>query len=214
MNDAKWILFDVGGVLELVDDDTWQEQWWQRWCVRSGLPRTEFDARVEGAELPAIDVTVGTQNEFWDRLATALELGETDRVTMRADFWDAYCGTGNTELIAYARSLRGRASTAILSNSVDGAREEEERRFGFSAVFDPICYSHEQGVNKPEPQAYLRALERLGAAPEQVFFIDDNTAPIEGAAVVGIRGILHRDNAATIAAIEEFLVERSPTARS
>jgi FMN phosphatase YigB (HAD superfamily) len=214
VNDARWVLFDIGGVLELVDDDTWQEQWRRRWCSRTGLPLAEFDARINAAELPAIDVTTGTEGEFWDRLAAVLELGETDRVAMRADFWDAYCGTGNAELIEYARSLHGRACTAILSNSVDGAREEEERRFGFSEIFDPICYSHEQGVNKPGPQAYLRALERLEAEPEHVFFIDDRSVSIEGAAAVGIRGILHRDNAATIAAIEDFLADSSPTARS
>lgn len=214
MNDARWILFDIGGVLELVDDDAWQEQWWQRWCVRTGLTRAAFDARVEAAELPAIDLTSGTESEFWDRLAAALDLDESARTAIRADFWDAYCGAGNTELIEYARALRGRAGTAILSNSVDGAREEEERRFGFSEIFDPICYSHEQGVNKPEPQAYLRALARLDAAPERVFFIDDHAASIDGAAAVGIRGILHRDNAATIAAIEDFLADSTPTARS
>lgn len=140
MTGARWVLFDIGGVLELVDD-TWQKQWWHRWSGR----------------------------------------------------------------IEYARSLRGRARTAILSNSADGAREEEERRFRLSEIFDPICYSHEQGVNKPDPQAYLRALERLGAVPDEVFFIDDRTESIAGAAVVGIRGIRHRTNAETIAAIETFL---------
>ncbi|KJQ53478.1 HAD family hydrolase [Microbacterium sp. SA39] len=205
MTDAKWILFDIGGVLEVVDDDTWQEQWRQRWRERSGLETEDFDARVSAANLPPIDVTSGTEAEFWNRLSTALELDTEQRGAMRADFWDAYCGTGNTELIEYARSLRDRAGLAILSNSADGAREEEERRFGFSEIFDPICYSHEQGVNKPDPRAYLRALERLGAAPEDVFFIDDHAVSIAGAADVGIRGILHRDNAETIAAIEAFL---------
>ncbi|WP_417554408.1 HAD family hydrolase [Microbacterium sp.] len=124
---------------------------------------------------------------------------------MRADFWDAYCGTGNTELIDYARSLKSRVGLAILSNSAAGAREEEERRYGFSKIFDPICYSHEQGVNKPDPQAYLAALRRLDADPADVLFIDDHQVSIDGAAAVGIRGILHRDNATTIAAIERFL---------
>ncbi|MHC9043592.1 HAD family hydrolase [Microbacterium saperdae] len=205
MPGKKWVLFDIGGVLELVDDDAWQEEWWQRWCAVSGLERETFDARVEAAELPAIDLTVGTEAAFWNGLAAAIGLDEAQRTAMRADFWDAYCGTGNTELIEYARALRPRAGTAILSNSADGAREEEERRFGFSAVFDPICYSHEQGVNKPDPQAYLRALQRLGADPADVLFIDDHQSAVDGAHAVGIRAILHRDNATTIAAIEEFL---------
>ncbi|WP_136054897.1 HAD-IA family hydrolase [Microbacterium sp. K24] len=205
MADATWVLFDIGGVLEVVDDDTWQEKWWQRWADRTGFSRDEVDARVDGADLPRIDVTSGSAQEFWSRLASALDLDPDQLGAMRADFWDEYCGTGNTELIAYARSLRPRARTAILSNSADGAREEEERRFGFSEIFDPICYSHEQGVNKPDPRAYLLALQRLGAEPADVFFIDDHAEAIAGAAAVGIRGIRHRDNAETIAAIEDFL---------
>ena len=205
MADAKWVLFDIGGVIEVVDDDTWQEQWWQRWSDRAGLSRAEVEARVADADLPRIDLTTGRAEEFWSGIASALDLDREQLDALRADFWDEYCGTGNTELIEYARSLRGRARTAILSNSADGAREEEERRFGFSEIFDPICYSHEQGVNKPEPEAYLRALERLEASPQDVFFIDDHSEAIAGAAAIGIRGIRHRDNAETIAAIEAFL---------
>ncbi|WP_460785176.1 HAD family hydrolase [Microbacterium tumbae] len=205
MATKKWILFDIGGVLEIVDDDTWQELWWDRWSANAGLGRAEFEARVAAADLPAIDVTSGTGPEFWRRLGEAVGFDAAQRAEMQTDFWHAYCGTANTELLDYARSLRGRAGLAILSNSADGAREEEERRFGFSAVFDPICYSHEQGVNKPDPLSYLRALERMGAAPADVLFVDDHQGAVDGAAAVGIRGILQGDNARTIAAIEEFL---------
>lgn len=205
MPTTPWILFDIGGVLEVVDDDTWQEQWWERVQEVSGLPRGAVDARVAAADLPSIDVTVGTEDVFWAGLASALDLDDSQRDAVRTDFWDAYCGTANDEMIAYARSLRGRARTAILSNSADGAREEEERRFGFASIFDPICYSHELGVAKPEPQVYRLALQALGAEPEDVFFIDDHRFAIDGAAAVGIRGVVHRDNASTIAAIEGFL---------
>lgn len=212
MTDARWVLFDIGGVLEVVDDDTWQQQWWQRWSDRAGLARAEVDARVAAADLPRIDVTTGRAEEFWSGIASALDL-DTDQVrAMRADFWDAYCGTGNTDLIEYARSIRGRARLAILSNSADGARDEEERRFGLSEIFDPICYSHELGANKPDAQAYLLTLDQLHAAPGDVFFIDDHAEALAGAAAVGIHGILHRDNAETIAAIERFL--SAPVARA
>ena len=205
MPKKPWILFDIGGVLEVVDDDTWQEQWWERVRAASGLAQHDLDARVAAADLPRIDLTVGTEGAFWAGLARALDLDDEQRIALRTDFWDAYCGSGNHELIEYARSLRGRAGTAILSNSADGARDEEERRFGFASVFDPICYSHELGVAKPEPQAYLRTLRELDAHAADVLFIDDHQAAIDGAAAVGIRGILHRSNATTIAAIESFL---------
>jgi FMN phosphatase YigB (HAD superfamily) len=207
MPTTKWILFDIGGVLEVVDDDSWQQEWWERWRAVSGLERAAFEARLQDADLPSIDVTVGTEAAFWAAVGTALDLDDPQRVAMRADFWDAYCGTGNIELIEYARTLQTRAGTAILSNSADGAREEEERRFGFSEVFDPICYSHEQGVNKPDREAYLRALHRIGAQPSDVLFIDDHQVSVDGAEAVGIRAVRHLDNARTIAAIEEFLAD-------
>ncbi len=102
-------------------------------------------------------------------------------------------------------SLRSRAEVAILSNSVDGARCEEDRRFGFSAVFDPILYSHETGLLKPEPEAYENALDRIGAEPQNVFFIDDHKICAEGARAVGMTSIVHRDNDSTIAAVENYL---------
>lgn len=208
MPDKTWILFDIGGVLEVVDDDTWQDAWWRRWREQAGAPDAEIDELVVSGRLPSIDVVSGRADEFWQVLGDRLALNRADRAAMRADFWDAYCGVGNFELIEYSRSLRGRASLAILSNSADGAREEEERRFGFSEIFDPICYSHEQGVNKPDERAYTLALERMQADPEDVFFVDDRPHSIAGAAAVGIRGVVHTDNATTIAAIEEFLAGR------
>lgn len=208
-----WILFDIGGVLELVDDDTWQDAWWRRWSSRTGLSREELDARVASAPLPPIDVTTGRGDEFWTVLTRTLGLDAEAAAAMRADFWDAYCGTANTELLDYARSLQGRAGVAILSNSADGAREEEERRYHLSEIFRPICYSHELGVNKPDPQAYRLTLQHLDAQPEDVFFVDDHAIALAGAAEVGIRGILHRDNAETIDAIETFLAGGAPATR-
>lgn len=143
--------------------------------------------------------------EYWEGFARVLGFTSAQIAIVKEELWDAYCGDANTELIEFARSLRARADVAILSNSWDGAREEEERRYGFFSVFDPICYSHEIGANKPDPEAYAAALAAMGAEPADVFFIDDRRQQIDGAALVGIRGIVHADNATTIAAVEDFL---------
>lgn len=201
----RWILYDLGGVLEQVDDDRWPQELRRRWAARSGLTEEALRARLEGADLPDMSLRTGVAEEYWQELGAALGASPTQLRTMRAEFWDAYCGVANTELLEHARSLRGRAGLAILSNSGDGAREEEERRFGLSSVFDPICYSHEQGVAKPDPGAYLTALDRMGASPEQVLFVDDNVGPVRGAEACGIRAERHVGNGTTIAAIERFL---------
>lgn len=205
MECRKWILFDIGGVLEIVDDDTWQQTFRRRWQERSGFPPDEYRARLLAADLPDISRNENIQTDYWAKIGRALEMEPSVAEDMRADMWDEYCGSLNVELMEYARGLPRKVGVAILSNSVDGAREEEERRYSFSHLFAPIIYSHEIGVAKPEPAAYRSALQAMNAEPDQVFFIDDHSAAVEGAAAVGIRGTRHVDNASTIEKIENFL---------
>ncbi|WP_240689983.1 HAD-IA family hydrolase [Brevibacterium sp. S111] len=205
MDLRRWVLFDIGGVLEVVDDDTVRPQFQRRWQERSGFSVEEYRARLRAADLPVIDRRADTRTEYWSKVGRALEMDSDLAEAMQADMWDEYCGRLNTELFDYADSLRSRAGVAILSNSVDGARCEEERRFGFSAVFDPILYSHETGLLKPEPEAYENALERMGAEPQDVLFIDDHDICAEGARAVGMNATVHRGNASTIETIEQFL---------
>ncbi|WP_029145060.1 HAD-IA family hydrolase [Microbacterium luticocti] len=205
MTTKPWILFDIGGVFALADDGQWQPRFSARLRERAGLDLDAFAERVDAADLPRLDLEQGVQSEYWRRLGDALGFDAATRDEVRTEFWDAYCGTANADLIAYARSLPAHIGRAALSNSVDGAREEEERRFGLSGVVDPIVYSHEIGVAKPDAAAYTAALSQMGARADDVLFIDDHRVSLDGAADLGIRGHLHTDNATTIATIEDFL---------
>lgn len=203
----KWILYDIGGVIELVDDHSWPAELRLKWAARAGVLPEEYDAKLAAADLPDTTVNSGVLDQHWRSVAEALTLDDAAIEAMRAELWDAYCGEENFELLEHARSLRGRCGLAILANSGDGAREEEERRFGLSEIFAPICYSHEQGVLKPDAFAFELALERMGTTADQVLFIDDNSPNIEAAAALGIGAVLHEANPTTIDAIERFLEE-------
>lgn len=205
MECKKWILFDIGGVLEVVDDDAWPQKFQRRWQARLGFDPEEYKERIDRAALPFIDLSPQTESAYWEGVGRALDMDQATVAEMRAEMWDQYCGILNVELMDFARGLHPNARVAILSNSVDGAREEEERRYAFSRVFAPIIYSHEIGVAKPEAAAYRSALQAMDAEPDQVFFIDDHSEAVAGAAAVGIRGTLHVGNAATIEKIEDFL---------
>ncbi len=204
---VRWLLLDVGGVLEQVDDAAWPGQFRTRWAAAFGMTDEEFSARLSNADLPDAARRTGVDDEYWGTIGAALGASAEVLASMRADFWDAYCGTLNQPLFDFLAGLRGQVGLAILSNSGDGAREEEERRFGFSAVFDPISYSHEIGVTKPEPEAFRIVLDRLDAAPADVLFIDDVPENIEAARAMGIRAHLHEATADTIAAIRAAMPE-------
>ena len=200
-----WVLFDVGDVLEICDDGEWPRTWSQRFAQSLGIDAGEFEARVAAAELPAAQVRDDVEKEYWQLLGDAVGADSVLLDRMVADFWDFYCGEPNTELVQFARSLRGTVGVAILSNSGDGARREEERRYGYSAIFDPICYSHEIGATKPNAAAYAAALNVMGAAADEVLFVDNAPSCVEGARQCGIAAVLHEDNETTIAAVREAL---------
>lgn len=208
MTRVGWLLVDVGGVLEVVDDSAWPEAFAASWERRLGLTAGEYAARLAEVDLPDATRRTGVADEYWRLVAAALGADPAQRSEMIADFWDAYCGRLNDALWQTLSRARGELGLAILSNSGDGAREEEERRYGFSRLFDPILYSHEIGVLKPDPGAFEIALTAMGARPDEVLFIDDAAHNVDAAQLLGMRAHLHVDDRSTVRAIEQALASR------
>lgn len=92
-----------------------------------------------------------------------------------------------------------------MSNSFVGAREREQAAYGFGDLVDEIVYSHEAGMNKPDPRICALACARLEVLPEQAVFLDDVEACVAGARAFGLHAIRYRDNAQAIAEIEKLL---------
>lgn len=122
-----------------------------------------------------------------------------------SDAWEEYLGTLNAEMARYFSALRPRYRTAILSNSFVGAREREQRAYGFADTCDLLVYSHEEGVGKPDPRFYAVACERLGVAPKEAVFVDDTPACVDGALAVGMTAVRFVDCAQTIAELTGLL---------
>jgi putative hydrolase of the HAD superfamily len=79
---------------------------------------------------------------------------------------------------------------AIVSNA-EGQVEGDAKRFRLAPYFDVIIDSHIVGVAKPDPRIFQIALERLGAAPDEVRFAGDiYSIDVEGARAAGIEARL------------------------
>jgi putative hydrolase of the HAD superfamily len=157
------VVFDAGGVLEVVDDLSWLD----RWRVRAGLDPAEGEAalgRVDPTGLAAVGSV--SEAELRSRYAGELGLDDSAADAFMADLWDWYCGRLDVELI------------------VD---------------------SHEVGVAKPDPAVFALTAERVGAAPGQLVLLDDVAANVEAARAAGWQAVLHRDTAASIAAVDALL---------
>jgi HAD superfamily hydrolase (TIGR01509 family) len=201
---VRAVIFDIGGVLEKVGPPvSWLGPWLEELSLSAGDLRT-----LMGHAAPAAQIQTGAlpESEYRARIAAALALTAVQERRFFADMWDWYCGELDTELAGFAASLRPRCQTAILSNSADGARREEQARYRFAEFYDPVLYSHEIGAAKPDPACYRAACRALDLPPGQVAMIDDMPENIDGARAVGMHGLLHRTARETAAQLSALLL--------
>jgi putative hydrolase of the HAD superfamily len=198
------VAFDIGDVLERIDAPVWLE----RWRARLGWTPERFEAALDAVDPEGL-IVLGALSEGDVRAAYAREfsLTKAQADAFMADLWDWYCGSLDSELVDYVRALRGRVRLGILSNSADGARREETRRFRLPELVDVLLYSHEIGLAKPDPAAYLLLCERLGVRPDECVFVDDLAENVAAAAELGFRVVVHHSAARTIAAVDAMLAE-------
>jgi epoxide hydrolase-like predicted phosphatase len=194
------VIFDIGGVLETNPSTGWE----RRWAQRLGLAPSELEQRLDsacrGGQLGTRDLT-----EVERRAAAALKLDDAQLSRLMADLWAEYVGTLNDEVARFFASLRPRYRTGILSNSFVGARERERDAYAFEDMCDAVVYSHEEGVEKPDPRAYAIVCQRLGVAPSRALFLDDVAANVEGARRVGMTAIQFLDTRQAITEVSRRL---------
>src|ERR1700730_11090484 len=193
------VVFDIGGVLE-VTPDLHVTQLWER---RLGLPAGELGQRMHDVWASGSIGTI-TEDDVAQATRDRLGLDEQRLAAFMADIWREYLGTANTELIEYARQLRPRYRTGILSNSFVGARAREQAAYGFEDLVDEIVYSHEAGMSKPAPRSYALVCARLGVHPQEAVFLDDTDRCVGGARDAGLHAIQYQDNAQAIEEIEKL----------
>ena len=197
------VVFDIGGVLEITPALGLTE----RWETRLRLPAGELNQRMHDVWAVGSIGTI-TEGDVHRAVTDRLGLDGQQLAAFMADVWHEYLGTANTELIEYARQLRPRYRTGILSNSFVGVREREQAAYGFEDLVDEIVYSHEAGMSKPDPRIYALTCARLEVRAEETVFLDDTGRCVDGAREVGLHAVRYRDNAQAIEEIEKLLTAR------
>jgi HAD superfamily hydrolase (TIGR01549 family) len=87
-------------------------------------------------------------------------------------------------------ALAPRVRIGIVSNNLLEEQRDKVRLCGFEPFVDALVVSEEEGVSKPDPEIFRRALARLQTSPDEAVMIGDSwTADIEGAIAAGIRAI-------------------------
>lgn len=125
-----------------------------------------------------------SRQEFGERFVRDWNLNVSPEDFLR-EFrtWSKRLLPGAADLLA---ALRPRFRLGALSNSNELHWERNSNELGITSLFELAISSHQIGVQKPDPAAYLIALERLNVPPQAVMFFDDVPAHVGAAAALGI----------------------------
>ena len=108
---------------------------------------------------------------------------------------------------AVERARAAGVKVAMLSNSFGLEPYNPYAALGmWEDVFDAVILSELEGVRKPSPAIYQRALDALGLKAAECIFVDDHEENLPPAEALGIRTIHHTtDPEATARQLDELL---------
>src|SRR5690242_9758445 len=193
-----WFFFDLGNtVIRLA-----YERVLENICRSSSVKRDELVKILEGSGgYRDMERGAVTFWDFYDYICA--HAGYRDSIrdfhTLWSDFFD---GTmpGIEDVL---ERVRARYRVAFLSNSNEVHAEVIPRMF--AALFhkeDRFIFSHRFRTAKPDPEMFYRALDVLGALPQQVAFIDDLNENVVAARNLGILAFQYHDSLSLIAELE------------
>jgi putative hydrolase of the HAD superfamily len=193
------LIVDFGGVLTTSVWDSFAEFCREKGLQEDAVKRLFREDPEALAELRGLETGRLREDEFERRFATRLGLDEA------ADLIDSmFRGMRPSEpMVQAVRAARlAGIRTGLLSNSWSTSHYDRNL---LADLFDAVVISAEVGLHKPQPEIYLLAAQRLAEAPTRCVFVDDLRENCAGAEAVGMTAILHREEAGTIARLEELL---------
>jgi glucose-1-phosphatase len=193
-----WFLFDLGNTLIKLA----YERVLENICRDSSVTRDDL---VEMLEAPGSyrDMERGAVTfwEFYEFLCDKTDYRGSIREfhELWSDFFDGAM-PGAEELL---ERVRAKYRVAFLSNSNEVHAEVIPRKF--SSLFekdDRFIFSHRFKVAKPDPEIFQRALDTIGATPQQVVFIDDLSENVNAARSLGIQAFQYIDTLTLVRQLE------------
>lgn len=98
----------------------------------------------------------------------------------------------NRPVLELLQRLKPKYHLILVSNCDIVRFEFIRKKFPEIGIFDGRVLSYELGLMKPDPRVYQEALSLARAEPSDCVFIDDMAENVEGAAALGINGILYK----------------------
>jgi glucose-1-phosphatase len=129
-----------------------------------------------------------TSDQFFQQISQRYALSIPRQDFIRA-FTDVFTPIPST--LQLIRMLKPSYRLGLLSNTNEWHYEHVIKRYDVYPLFDAVTVSFEVGAMKPAEKIYRDALTKLDVRPDNCIYIDDLQENLDGAAQLGIHGILY-----------------------
>ena len=186
------VLFDLDGTLydrDTLAADLFEQQYRAFERELRGVSRERFLSDVHAMD----EHGHGDKDAGYPKLVREWGLDDGLAPRLNAHFWASYDGLCALSEDAQ-RTLRELRSRRLKLGVVTNGQSVRQRRklaaLGLERVFDAVLVSDEEGVRKPDPEIFRRALERCGVAASHALFVGDHpVADVEGAQRAGLQAV-------------------------
>lgn len=181
----KAVIFDLGGVLIDFPVPKMIE-----FCALSlGIAAKDLVREARLLRKPFQEGAM-SEDELWETICARTGAARPRSASLWEDaFRDAYREKDDVFSIVDGLKARGYRIGLLSNTEAPSVRCLDSGRYNF----DALVYSCVEGVSKPGPEIYRLALARLGTAPGETVFVDDQSDNIKASLDLGIHSILFRD---------------------
>jgi putative hydrolase of the HAD superfamily len=183
------VLFDLDGTLYDRDAVVTRVAHEQFDTFRARLPHIDRD-RFIARTLELDDHGYARRRDVYRTLLAGMEIDNALASDLEADFWECYCRHCDfpEDAAATLETLRSSGKRlAVVTNGPVEWQSRKLRTLGLSRYFDHVLISEAEGVSKPDPRIFARALERCGVDRQEALFVGDHPElDIAGAREAGL----------------------------
>ena len=130
---------------------------------------------------------------LYRQMTVEFGLDATLAADLELHFWDSYMRRCDVDDDTWTtlRTLKAAGKTlGIVTNGPTEWQLAKVRGLGFDGFFDVVLVSEAEGVQKPDPRIFQRALERCAAAPGEAMFVGDHPQiDVDGARAAGMLAV-------------------------
>lgn len=186
---AEHFIFDMDGLM--IDSEKAVYGIWQEMFERDGLPLNfKFykqligmpDEKMEGLFLDEY----GKDFDFWAYMNESIEIKSRPDFSKRA-----VLKPGLVELLTYLKN-NGKKTTIATSSTTEHMLDVLSDKNILHMLDFRVCYEDTER-HKPEPDVFLKALEKAGAAAEESIVLEDSQNGLIAASRANIRSVFVED---------------------